>query len=123
MDGKSSSYATLYSFNNQRVEPFFTEYTNQMKMSVENFWTANLLVNVKNWQAIYDGALEKLKKYDNVRATPREEMLSVDSKAKLFEAEEQRKKAEEMWGKSKENTKMAGRRSIDRKPSAQKEEL
>lgn len=112
----------LYYFNSDIVRPYFDRYTSEMKQSVENFWTANLLVNMKNWQALYDGAVVKLKKYDNVRATPKEEMLSVKSKSKLFEAIERRKMAERMWGNASETgIKMAGRRSIGKKSTTKVE--
>ena len=129
VEGKSNSYGALYYFNSDVVRPYFDRYTNEMKQSVENFWTANLLVNMKNWQALYDGAVKKLQKYDNVRATPKEGMLSVKSKAILFEAKERRQIAGHMWGKAGEtgqqsDIKMAGRRSLGKKdPSSKKVEL
>jgi len=88
-----------------------------MKSSVENYWTANLLINLKNWQAISDGATEKLKKYDSVRMMSKDEMLSMKSKSRLFDAMTKRKMMEKMWKKDtqrdipKDNFKMAGKRT------------
>eukprot|EP00111_Clytia_hemisphaerica_P022379 TCONS_00065764-protein len=100
VEGKSDSWNVIREDGYWFIKPKFDNYTSQMKESVSNYWKPQVIDNcLPNWQKLYDQVVVKLQDYENVRAVEKSEVLSMKSKAKLYEAKERRSKIGEEWGK------------------------
>jgi len=116
VEGKSDSWNVIREDGYWFVKSKFDNYTSQMKIFVSNYWKPQVIDNcLPNWQKLYDQVVVKLQDYENVRAVEKSEVLSMKSKAKLYEAKERRSKIREEWGKgpapelAKESTPFVGR--------------
>jgi len=118
VEGKSESWNVIREDGYWFIIHKFDNYTSQMKESVSNYWKPQVIDNcLPNWQKLYDQVVVKLQDYENVRAMEKSEVLSMKSKAKLYDAKERRRKIGEEWGKrpasklAKESTPFVGRGS------------